>query len=281
MPLYQAILLALVQAVTEFLPISSTAHLYLFPWLLGWPDPGLTFTVAVHAGTLVAVVLYFLRTWLELGLAGLGLRYPSSTPAGELRRNRAMFWYIVAGTLPAALSGYLLESYIESTWRNPVLMGTMLIAVGVLMWFAELRASRAGLARGMESLSLSDALSIGTAQAVALVPGVSRSGITITAGLFRGMSREAAARFTFLLSTPIIAGASAKKFLELRHATLSNDDLLAFVAGAVVAAVSGYLVIACLLRYLQTRTLKIFIYYRIALGIVVLLLAFLQMGTAR
>jgi len=276
--LYQAILLAIVQALTEFLPISSTAHLFLFPWIFGWSDPGLTFTVAVHAGTLVAVLLYFLRTWIELTCAGLGLPFPRAVPVEKIRQLRRLFWYLVIGTIPAGVAGYLLESYVETTFRSPYLMGAMLILVGLLMAWGERRGQ---LARGVDSVSLADALLIGTAQAVALVPGVSRSGITITTGLFRGLTREASARFTFLLSTPIIAGASVKKFLELRQAPPSNDMLVAFGVAAVVAAISGYLVIAFFLRYLQTRTLKIFIYYRILFGVVVLLLAFLQSGAAR
>lgn len=278
MPIYQAIILALVQAITEFLPISSTAHLFLIPWLFGWGDPGLTFTMAVHAGTLVGVILYFLRTWLELGCAALGLPFPRGAPPEQVARSRRMFWYIVLGTIPAALAGAFLQPYVETTFRSPVLMGTMLIGVAGLMWVAE---ERARLSRGMESLSLGDALSIGTAQAIALVPGVSRSGITIVAGLFRGMTREAAARFTFLLSTPIIAGASARKLLQLPHTGLPEDAQAAFLVGGVVSAVAGYLVIAFFLRYLQTRTLKVFIYYRIVLGVLVLALALLQSGNAR
>ena len=278
MPLFQAVVLAVVQALTEFLPISSTAHLYLFPWLFGWGDPGLTFTVAVHAGTLVAVLLYFLRTWLELGLAGIGLHYPRTASADEVRQNRRMMWYLVAGTLPAGLAGYFGEHYIETTFRSPYLMGAMLVVVGVLMWVVE---KRSPLARGMYAVSFGDAMAVGAAQAVALLPGVSRSGITIIAGLWRGMTREAAARFTFLLSTPIIAGAAVKKLLELRHTPPNGDALQALLVGFVVSALFGYLVIAFFLRYLQTRTLKIFIVYRILFGIVILLLAFLQMGNAR
>ncbi|MGH9791124.1 MAG: undecaprenyl-diphosphate phosphatase, partial [Candidatus Acidiferrales bacterium] len=208
MTFFQAVILALVQALTEFLPISSTAHLYLFPWLFGWGDPGLTFTMVVHAGTLLGVVLYFFRTWVALGLNGLGLRYPATASPDEQRRARRMFWFIAAATVPAALAGALLERYIETTFRTPFLMGAMLIGIGLLMWYAE---SRSALTRGMDSISFGDAMTIGIAQALALVPGVSRSGITITAGLFLGLTREAAARFTFLLSTPIIAGATAKK----------------------------------------------------------------------
>ena len=278
MPIYQAVILALVQAITEFLPVSSTAHLFLIPWLLGWGDPGLTFTMAVHAGTLAGVILYFLRTWLALGFAALGLAYPREAKPDEVARSRRMFWCIVIGTIPGALAGAFLEHSVETTFRSPVLMGSMLIVVAGLMWVAEEQARHT---RGMETVGLGDAVTIGTAQAIALIPGVSRSGITITVGLFRGMTREAAARFTFLLSTPIIAGASAKKLLELRHTGLAEDARTAFLIGGVVSAVAGYLVIAFFLRYLQTRTLKLFIYYRIVLGVVVLALAFLQTGNAR
>ncbi|MGH9795930.1 MAG: undecaprenyl-diphosphatase UppP [Candidatus Acidiferrales bacterium] len=274
MTLFQAVVLALVQALTEFLPISSTAHLYLFPWLFGWGDPGLTFTMVVHAGTLVGVVLYFFRTWLALGLNGLGLRYPATASPEEQRGARRMFWIIAAATVPAALAGALLEHHIETTFRTPWLMGAMLIGVGLLMWYAE---SRSALTRGMDSISFGDAMTIGVAQALALVPGVSRSGITITAGLFLGLTREAAARFTFLLSTPIIAGATAKKLLDLWQQPMTGEAATVLWAAAITSAVSGYLVIAFFMRYLQTRTLKIFIVYRILFGIVVLLLAFLQM----
>ncbi len=274
MTIFQAVILALVQALTEFLPISSTAHLYLFPWLFGWGDPGLTFTMVVHAGTLVGVVLYFFRTWVALGLNGLGLRYPARAAPDEQRRARRMFWIITAATVPAALAGVLLEHHIETTFRTPVLMGAMLIGVGLLMWYAE---ARSALTRAMDSISFGDAMTIGVAQAVALVPGVSRSGITLTAGLFLGLTREASARFTFLLSTPIIAGATAKKLLDLWQQPMTGEAATVLWAAAITSAVSGYLVIAFFMRYLQTRTLKIFIVYRILFGIFVLLLAFLQM----
>lgn len=273
MPIYQVVILALAQALTEFLPISSTAHLFLFPWIFGWGDPGLTFTMAVHAGTLVAVLLYFLRTWLSLGLAGMGLKYPANARPDEVATHRKLFWYLVAATIPAALAGAFLEHHVETTFRSPYLMGAMLILVGVLMWWAE---SRAHLTRAIESLSFSDAMTIGLAQAIALIPGVSRSGITLTAGIFKGLTREASARFTFLLSTPIIAGAAAKQLIDLRHTPIAPAETTGLLIGGVVSAVAGYLVIAFFMRYLQTRTLKIFIYYRIAFGIIVLLLAFLH-----
>ncbi len=281
MPLYQAVLLAVVQALTEFLPISSTAHLILFPWLAGWPEPGLAFDVALHAGTLLAVLLYFLRTWVELILCGLGVHYPHHASAEEVRQSRRMFSYLVAGTIPGAVVGVLFEKTIEEHLRQPIPIGIALIAVGLLMWWAE---SSARLEHEIQQTSLGDSITIGTAQALALFPGVSRSGITIIAGLWRGMKRETAARFSFLLSTPIIAGAAAKelpKLIRLHHAGGLDLPLSTLAVSIATSAVVGFLVIAFFLRYLQTRTLKIFIVYRIVFGIVVLLLAFLQMGHAR
>ncbi len=281
MVLYQAVILALVQALTEFLPISSTAHLILFPWLLGWPEPGLAFDVALHTGTLVAVFLYFLPTWLELGLAGIGFHYPRDASHTRVGMNRRLFWYLVLGTFPAGVAGWLFHHQIEDALRKPIPIGVMLIGVGLLMWLAE---ARARLERTLENIGLKDALVIGAAQSAALVPGVSRSGVTIATGMLGGLTREAAARFSFLLSTPVIAGAAIKevpKLIVLGRAGGPELPLSTLLISIAVAAVVGYLVIAVFLRYLQTRTLKIFIYYRILFGIVVLLLAFLQGATAR
>jgi undecaprenyl-diphosphatase len=281
MALYQAVVLAIVQALAEFLPISSTAHLVLFPWLLHWPEPGQAFDVALHAGTLLAVVLYFFRTWIELILCGCGLHFPSSASIERVRQNRRLFWYIVVGTIPGALAGFFFHHVIEETLRKPLLIGGALIVVGLLMWWAEARAQ---LSRGIEQATLGDALTIGTAQAVALFPGVSRSGITILTGLWRGMTREAAARFSFLLSTPIIAGAAAKELpqlIKMRHAGALELPISTLAISIATSAVCGFAVIAFFLRYLRTRSLKIFIVYRILFGIVVLLLAFFQMSSAR
>jgi undecaprenyl-diphosphatase len=281
MPVYQAVILALVQALTEFLPISSTAHLVLFPWLAGWQEPGLAFDVALHAGTLLAVALYFLRTWVDLVLAGVGLHYPRHAPAEQVQHNRRLFWFLVAGTIPGAVTGVLFEKVIEENLRKPVPIGIALVAVGLLMWWAE---SHARLTRELPDTRLGDSLAIGTAQALALLPGVSRSGITIATGLWRDMKRETAARFSFLLSTPIIAGAAAHelpKLIKLSHAGELGIPLSTLLIAIATSAAFGYLVIAFFLRYLQTRTLKIFIVYRIAFGIFVLLLAFLHLGHAR
>jgi len=267
-PLYQAIVLAMVQGLTEFLPVSSTAHLTLFPWLLGWQDPGLTFDVALHAGTLFAVLLYFWRTWVEMIFAAAGIG-GSCNPASESRR---LFWYLIIGTIPAGLVGFKFERAAEETLRQPMIVGAALILVAFFMWAAE-RASRRDETLGQ--VTLLDSIIVGVSQAVAVIPGVSRSGITMSTGLFRRMTRETAARFSFLLSTPIIAGAALKKGMEIRHEGLPPEMRLPFVVGIAVSGVVGYAVIAWLIRYLERRTFKPFIVYRLALGVIVLGLGWL------
>jgi undecaprenyl-diphosphatase len=281
MYLWQAIILAVVQGLTEFLPVSSTAHLVLFPWLFHWPDPGLAFDVALHAGTLLAVLLFFLREWIELVMCGVGFHYPKRASELHVMQNQRMFWYLVAGTIPAGLAGYFFEQKIEEVWRKPIPIAIAMIAIGLVMWYAEFNGRRD---RHLEQTSLGDSLVVGIAQAIALFPGVSRSGITISAGMFRGMTREAAARFSFLLSTPVIGGAAAKelpKLFKMQRAGELGMPLSSVTISIVVSAIVGYAVIAFFLQYLQTRTLKIFIYYRILFGIVVLVLAFLPLGSAR
>jgi undecaprenyl-diphosphatase len=278
MPLIQAIILALVQALTEFLPVSSTAHLILFPWLLHWQDPGLAFDVALHAGTLVALVMYFFRDWLTLLVCGLGGKYPANAPVDEVAQHRRMFWYMVLGTIPAGIAGVLFHHQIEETLRQPKIVGVSLVIVALLMWWAD---SRSNLSRKLEESNLGDAAAIGTAQALALWPGVSRSGITITTGLFRGLTRAAATRFSFLLSMPAIAGAvvmELPKLIKLHKVGGLDLPLSTLAVSIVVSGVAGYFVIAFFLRYLQTRTLKVFVVYRLVFGIIVLLLAFLQAG---
>jgi undecaprenyl-diphosphatase len=265
MPLYQAIILAVVQGLAEFLPISSTAHLILFPWLLGWKDPGLTFDVALHAGTLVAVAIYFWRVWVRMAAAALGLGTSTETS----RVERRLFWFLVIGTIPGGIAGFLFERAAEETFRQPWLIATSLIVVGLAMWFGDRAESHE---KSLERTGLADALWIGAAQALAVIPGISRSGSTMTAGLLRGLTREAAARFSFLLATPLITGAVLVKGFELRHTGLPADMRLPFLAGIAVSGLVGYLVIAFLIRYLANRTFKIFVIYRLALGVIVLLL---------
>ena len=264
MPLYQAIVLAIIQGLTEFLPVSSTAHLTLFPWFLGWKDPGLTFDVALHAGTLVAVLVYFWRLWVDMLLAAAGRGKGS---AAEIEEKRRLFWYLVIGTIPGGIAGYLLERRAEDEFRTPLVIAVAMIVVALLMWAGERFSRRA---ESLGQVTFLDSIVVGVAQAFAVIPGVSRSGITMTAGLFRGMTRETAARFSFLLSTPLIAGGALKKGLEVRHEGLPPDMRLPFALGIVVSGLVGYAVIAWLIRYLERRTFKVFIFYRLVLGLVVL-----------
>jgi len=276
MSLIHAIILALVQALTEFLPVSSTAHLILFPWLLNWPDPGLAFDVALHAGTLLAVVLYFFKDWVTLIACGLGLKYPAGDSAEKVALHRRMFWYMVVGTIPAAILGKLFHHQIEDELRKPVIIGISLVVVALVMWWAD---SKSRLTRQLDSSNMGDAVGIGAAQALALWPGVSRSGITITAGLLRGFTREAATRFSFLLSAPVIAGAVASelpKLIKMHKAGGLDLPMSTLVVSIIVSGLAGYVVIAIFLRYLQTRTLLPFIVYRLLFGIAVLGLAFLH-----
>jgi undecaprenyl-diphosphatase len=267
----QVIVLAIVQGLTEFLPVSSTAHLYLTSWLLGWNAEALDFDIALHIGTLFAVLIYFFSDWVQIIAQGLKM---GKAHDEELRQNPKLFWLLVIGTVPAGIAGLLFDKQAETVWRSPILMGSMLVLVGVLMWFAE---STSLGARSLASVHETDAVTIGLAQALAVVPGTSRSGITITAGLFRNFTRETAARFSFLLSTPIIGAAATKALYDMHkqgglHAILNAS----FIVGVLVSAFTGCLVIAWFLNYLRRSSLRPFIYYRIIFGIIVLALAFIR-----
>lgn len=269
MPLYQAIVLAVVQSLTEFLPISSTAHLALAPWLLGWRDPGLSFDIALHLGTVAALLGYFFRDWLQLAAQAVGWARFRHDP--ELAANPRLLWMLAAATVPVGVTGYLFKSHAEQSWRSPLLMGTMLVSVGLLMYWAD-RRSRGR--RDLGATGWADALWIGVAQAVAIVPGVSRSGITITAALLRDLNRPAAARFSFLLSTPALLGAAVKETLDVMAAGGIEPVMRpAFVVGTLASAVTGWAVIAFFLRFLRRHTLRIFVYYRVIFGIIVIALA--------
>ena len=268
MSLLQVAILALLQGLTEFLPISSSAHLALAPWLLGWKDQGLAFDIALHCGTLLAVVVYFFRDLVQVTAQGFGIDVGHDP---LLRQNPRLLWLLAAGSLPIGIFGLLLKNYAETALRSPWVIGSMLISVALLMAWSE---SRVRPRKGIERLSFLDAISIGLAQAVAIVPGTSRSGITITAGLFRNLDHHAAARFSFLLSVPAVAAAAAKSFLDLHQAGgIPADMRLPFAAGVALSALSGGLAIGFLMNYLRTRGLKFFVYYRIIFGIMVLALA--------
>jgi undecaprenyl-diphosphatase len=271
MPLLQVVVLGIVQGLTEFLPVSSTAHLYLTSWLLGWQTEGLDFDIMLHLGTLIAVLLYFFKDWVQIAAQGFGIRVGHDS---ELRYNYNLLWLLVIGTIPVGIAGYLFNKQAESTWRNPFVMGGMLIGVGVLMGVAE---SLGRKARDLASLNLPDAVSIGLGQALAVVPGTSRSGITISMGLFRDFSRESAARFSFLLSTPAIAAAAAKALWDMHKAHHLHALLTAnFVVGVAVSAITGCMVIAWFLHYLRRSGFLPFVYYRIIFGIIVIALAFIR-----
>ena len=263
MTILQAIVLGAVQGATEFLPISSTAHLILLPWFLGWPDPGLSFDVALHLGTLVALLIYFRLEWIALALSALDLVRGRTDDS-----NARMALLIIIGTIPGAIAGALFEHKVEDALRSPVVISFTLIVLALVLVAAELKGRRK---KSLNEVSTGDAVSVGLAQALAIVPGVSRSGVTITAGLFRGMKRDTAAKFSFYLSTPLVAGAAAKKILDIAKLGLSFEQMTPLIVGIITSGVVGYLAIAFMLRYLQTHNTFLFVYYRIALGIVVLL----------
>jgi len=284
LPIYQAVVLAIVQGLGEFVPISSSGHLIIVRRLLGWnelsPANELSFDVALHFGTLLSVLFYFRRTWFQIIRAALGgkvVRFSESgssdanLTADEQQEERMLLWFLAIATIPGAIAGKLLEHSAEDFFREHIfLIAGALIVVALLMWLGE-KVSK--LDKPLTGISLVDSLIIGIAQAFALIPGVSRSGSTITAGLFCGLTREAAVRFSFLLSTPLIAGAALLKAHELHKEGLPASMHLPVLVGIVVSALVGYAAIAWLIRYLQSNSLRLFIIYRIAAGVVVIAIA--------
>ena len=285
MPVYQAIILAIIQGLAEFIPISSSGHLIVVRRLLGWnelsPAHELTFDVALHAGTLISVLVYFRRTWFQIVRAAFGgkvVRFSESEGSArdltveEARRERLLLWFLAIATIPGAVAGKLLEHSAEDYFREHVmLIAAALIVVGLIMWWGEKYST---FRKPLPDITFADSLVIGFAQATALIPGVSRSGSTITAGLFRNLTRDAAVRFSFLLATPIIAGAALVKAHEVHKEGIPHDMRTPFAVGIAVSAIVGYIAIAWLIRYLRTKTLTIFIVYRIIFGIIVIALAY-------
>jgi undecaprenyl-diphosphatase len=286
LPIYQVVVLAIVQGLAEFIPVSSSGHLIIVRRLLGWnelsPAHELTFDVALHFGTLLSVLFYFRRTWFQIIRAALGgkvVRFSEADgddqnlTADEQREERLLLWFLAIATIPGAIAGKLLEHSAEDYFREHIfLIAGALIVVALLMWWGE-KVSR--FTKPLTRITFSDALIVGCAQATALIPGVSRSGSTITAGLFRNMTREAAVRFSFLLSTPLIAGAALLKAHELKKEGLPAGMHMPFLVGVVISAIVGYAAIAWLIRYLQSNSLKVFIVYRIVVGVIVIGLAIL------
>ncbi len=267
-----AIILGLVQAITEFLPISSSAHLILARRVLDFQAvDGLTFDVALHIGTLLAVVVYFWGDLRGLTRGFLGSVGPIARRKRIVDPAQYLAWYVIAACVPAGLVGYFFEKPIEHYFRHPsVIVVTLLLGAFLFLW-VERRFRSDG---EMQELSLGQAVAIGAAQSLALIPGVSRSGITIVVGMMCGLRRDQAARFSFLMASPLMLAAGAKKSLDLLSAPVSSDQWIVLGVGVVTSAIAGWLVIRFLLDFLRKRGLDVFAYYRIALAIVILVVMF-------
>jgi undecaprenyl-diphosphatase len=262
MSAFEAIVLGLVQGLTEFLPISSSGHIRIVSAFFGWEDPGAAFTAVIQLGTMAAVLIYFRRDLWNIARSWLSeLRLPYARRSTEAN----MGWFIILGTIPIIVFGVAFNNQIEEGARSLTLIGTALIVVSLVMLWADRTAKRD---RPIETLDARDGIFIGFAQALALIPGISRSGATISAGLLRGFDRAAAARYSFLLSVPAVVLSGV---YELRHIGESGGASVGATAIATLLAfVSGYAAIAWLLKYLTTHTLTVFVVYRIVLGAIVL-----------
>jgi|WetSurMetagenome_2_1015567.scaffolds.fasta_scaffold91086_1 undecaprenyl-diphosphatase len=282
----QAIILGIIQGATEFIPISSSAHLIIVPWLFGWTNPALTsltFDVSLHMGTLIAVLVFFASDWIRLircWFVSIKERKIGDDP------DRKMAWFVVLGTIPGAIAGVLLESKIEALFHQPgvpiargaiIAMAIIIAVLGALLLLAD-RAARH--IKDLNAMNLKEALLIGLSQALAIFPGVSRSGSTITTGLALGLKRETAAKFSFFLSAPIIAGAGLKSMVEIYHnlkiGAIAQADMILFPIGFIFALVSGLLCIRFLMRYLQNHNVNLFVYYRFALAVLVVVVALVR-----
>jgi undecaprenyl-diphosphatase len=265
----QALLMGIVQGLTEFLPVSSSGHLIVVPYLFGWDDAFLTslaFSVMLHLGTLVALLVYFRADWLRLVPAGLAAIRDRSFRGDP---DRKLAWLLAAATIPAAIVGFVFDDLIEDQFRQVGLVAVTLVVGGILLWIAD-RVGRTD--RRIAEVSFPVAIGIGVAQALALIPGISRSGISITAGRLAGLDRESAARFAFLMATPITLGAGSYEALSLvRGEAGVAVEAGPLVVGMVAAAISGLAAIHFMLRYLRTRSLDVFVWYRFALAAIVLL----------
>ncbi|MCL2341951.1 MAG: undecaprenyl-diphosphate phosphatase [Firmicutes bacterium] len=256
MSIIQALILGITQGLTELLPISSSAHLYIIPWVFNWNIPS-WFDVALHFGTLLAIGLFFFKDWV--GLIKGGYEYIR----GNKSLDGRLFWYIVIATIPGGIIGAILEKYGQEILAKPVIIGIALIVMGIILYYVD-KKSKADIK--YKELTLKQTFLIGISQALAFIPGVSRSGVTMTTGRFLGLTRGVAARFSFLLSAPIVLGAT---LLKLKDFTFN----LPFVAGVLASFLVGVLVIKFLLEYLRRGSFKVFAIYRVALGLIVLILA--------
>jgi undecaprenyl-diphosphatase len=263
----QALVMGIVQGLTEFLPVSSSGHLIIVPYLFGWTDPFITslaFTVMLHIGTLVALLAYFRADWLRLVPAGLATIRDRSFRG---HADRRLAWLLAAATAPAMVVGFLFNDVIEQNVRQVGLVALMLVVGGAILWLAERSGSHT---REIAAITFPIAIGIGAAQTLALIPGISRSGISISAGMFAGLDRESAARFSFLMATPITGLAAGYETLKLASGAASLDvELGPLLVGVVASLVAGFIAIAVLLRFLRSNSTNVFVAYRIVLAVVV------------
>jgi undecaprenyl-diphosphatase len=283
MAIWQAIVLGIVQGLTEFLPISSSAHLIIFPWLFDWQTSSLSFDAALHLGTLVAVIVYFraeiLRMLSAIPLALSRPTYLLTTPGDELTEREMdgkLGWLLVIATIPGLIAGVLLESRINDAFHTDensrtaiAVIATMMIVVGLILGLAERMARHV---RSLGSVGWVDAVIIGCAQALAVIPGTSRSGATLTAGLFRGIKRADAARFSFLAGMPLILGAGLKAVADAASEGMTQHEVVLFIVGAVTAAIVGFATIWGLLKFLQRQSTAVFVVYRVVFGLFLFLM---------
>jgi undecaprenyl-diphosphatase len=262
--IFQSFILGALQGLAEFLPISSSAHLSLAPWAFGWEEPGLAFDVALHVGTLVALLGYFRQEWIALIRSALSIVVDRKVETPE--QQRVVF--LIIATIPGAIAGLLLEKQAETVFRAPAITAVALMVMGAILWFVDARAERI---RHLDDMRWRDALIIGCAQAFALIPGVSRSGATITAGRALKLERADAATFSFMMSMPIIAAAAVLKVPKALH---ENGVTPALMVGVGTAAISSAIAISVLLRFVRTRGFGVFAVYRLVLGAAVLALVF-------
>jgi undecaprenyl-diphosphatase len=273
MDFFRAAVLGIVQGLSEFLPISSSGHLILIPALFRWPDQGLAFDVGLHCGTLLALLVYFYRDWVTMISAGLRDFFRYRFRFAEHSHDSQLLWLLALGSIPAAIVGFLFNDWIEKNLRQPWLVAIAMAGVAVIMYFADTRSRRT---RVLATVGVVDAVLIGLAQATALFPGVSRSGATICAGLYRNFSRDSAARFAFLLGTPAFVGAALLKAKDL--SSLSGHETTELIIGFVCSAVVGFVVIHFLMRFLRTRSLLPFVVYRLAVAALTLIIGAIRVA---
>lgn len=264
----QAVALGIVQGLGEFLPVSSSGHLILIPWLFSWKEHTLSFDVMLHAGTLLAVAVYFGKEWKVLLREGL-LSIKQKTLKGPPERK--LFWFIFVASIPAAVIGKVLEEKAEHIFRSPLIVAAAMGGFAVIFYLID---SLSGKTRALDSLNFKDSVAVGLSQSAAIIPGVSRSGITIACGLMLGLNRQSSARFSFLLSTPIILGATVLKIKDVF--IMNSAELFCVLTGFLVSAAMGFIAISCLMAYVKKHSFTVFVVYRIIFSVIAAGLFFMR-----